>query len=488
MNPNKKIRRFGLFLIFLLSVSIVRPAAAAGLFEPGETSYWMGTYFKGKKLGFSYAKIVTTEDAVNVSSKVFFKLKSQGVDQTTTFSQETHLTPELELKRFTLLQEIMGSRQKVDGRVKDGRLKYRVTGLGFDKTQSVRFPASALPSTTFLLNIVKDGLAVGKKGRRAVFLEPFQMFLDLQYEVLRKETVKHEGRDVKAFVMKHQMSGMESTLWIAENGTVLKEVTSQGFESRLEPEHVARKLGDDAMSISSLITLSIVKIDQAMPRPGEKRRLKMKLSKLRAPDLIPQDHRQKVLRSEVSADGTHAAEILVSTEPDSVARPSVRPVAAFSDPALLAETPEVQSKHRLIRTLAKELVGDVPDAWEASKTINQWVYNNLEKSLVDSVSALNALKQRKGECQSHTYLFTALARAAGIPTKIVNGLVYSPQFQGFLYHAWPEVYVGEWRALDPTFGQDHVDATHIKLSEGAREGPFKLMEFVGKVEIDVLEN
>jgi transglutaminase-like putative cysteine protease len=81
-------------------------------------------------------------------------------------------------------------------------------------------------------------------------------------------------------------------------------------------------------------------------------------------------------------------------------------------------------------------------------------------------------------------LFTALARAANIPTRIVNGLVYSAEYEGFLYHAWPEVYVGEWRALDPTFGQDRVDATHIKLTEGTSEGLFRLMEFVGKVEID----
>jgi hypothetical protein len=112
------------------------------------------------------------------------------------------------------------------------------------------------------------------------------------------------------------------------------------------------------------------------------------------------------------------------------------------------------------------------------------VYNNLEKELVDTVTALDALHERRGECQSHTYLYTALARAAGIPTRIVNGLVYSKEYAGFLYHAWPEVYVGEWRALDPTFGQSVVDATHIKLTEGAKDGPFGLMEFVGKVEID----
>jgi|TARA_Y100000031_G_scaffold5937_1_gene7256 transglutaminase/protease-like cytokinesis protein 3 len=111
----------------------------------------------------------------------------------------------------------------------------------------------------------------------------------------------------------------------------------------------------------------------------------------------------------------------------------------------------------------------------------------MEKALVDTVTAVDALRERRGECQSHTYLFTALARAAGIPTKVVNGLVYSEDYGGFLYHAWPEVFVGQWRALDPTLGQDSVDATHIKLTENEREDPLKLMEFVGRVGIEIVE-
>jgi len=153
---------------------------------------------------------------------------------------------------------------------------------------------------------------------------------------------------------------------------------------------------------------------------------------------------------------------------------------------LLAETSEIQSGHPMIRALSRDLVEGQKNAWNAAKIINLWVYDNMEKSLVDSFTALHALQDRRGECQSHTNLFTALARAAGIPTRVVNGLVYSSEFKGFVYHAWPEVYVGEWRALDPTFGQIVVDATHIKLSEGGYEGVVKLMEFIGKVKIDIL--
>lgn len=458
------------------------------LFAPGETTEWMGTYYKGKKLGFTFAKMRVTEDEITVDSKVFFRLQAGGADQTTTFSQNTHLTPDLRLKDFSLVQMIMGSRQEVEARRENEKLVYRIKGLGFDKTKSIAFSPATAPSATFLLNIVRDGLTVGKKGKIPIFMEPFQMLMDVEYNILRKEPFVYEGKPVDTFVIFHWVAGMESTLWVAESGSVMQEVTTQGFESRKEPEHIAIDLGDEAMTVSSLITLSLVKPGKNISQPGKKRQMQMKLSKMRSSDLIPQDHRQKVMQSEKAEDGTYASVLLINAEPQKVKQAVVRPVAAFAQPEYLEDSAEVQSKHPLIRSLAKELVGDTTDAWEASRKINQWVFNNLEKVLVDSASALNALKTRKGECQSHTYLFTALARAAGIPTKIVNGLVYSPTYQGFLYHAWPEVFVGEWRALDPTFGQDVVDATHIKLSEGQKDDQFKLMEFVGKVQIELIEN
>ena len=180
--------------------------------------------------------------------------------------------------------------------------------------------------------------------------------------------------------------------------------------------------------------------------------------------------------------------VQINSEPEKPVRSANLPFKNIPDPIYLEDSLEVQSKNGMIRALARELTQGETDAWKLSLRINQWVFSNLKKELVDTVTALDALQQRRGECQSHTYLFTAIARAAGIPTKIVNGLVYSPEYKGFLYHAWPEVYVGEWRALDPTFGQDLVDATHIKLAEGKGDAVLKMMEFVGRVKIELIEN
>jgi transglutaminase-like putative cysteine protease len=98
---------------------------------------------------------------------------------------------------------------------------------------------------------------------------------------------------------------------------------------------------------------------------------------------------------------------------------------------------------------------------------------------------VDVLEVRKGDCNEHTSLYTALARAAGIPTKICIGVVYKDGL--FYYHAWPAVYLDGWRPMDPTFGQDLADATHIKILEGGFERQADLLRVVGKMSVTVLE-
>jgi len=338
------------------------------------------------------------------------------------------------------------------------------------------------------LNILREGLTVGKKGRYRIFLEPYQMMSNLDYEVLRKEVFTYQGKPFDTFVVAQRISGIESTIWVDADGTVFKEVTNQGLESRKEPEQVATHMEGQGLSVSNMITMSLVKPNREIKNPGKIRQIKLKISELSGPEMIPSDHRQKILQSVPKGKKSYISTVQINSEPEKPVPSATLPFKKIPDPIYLEDSLEVQSKHGMIRALARELTQGEKDAWKLSLRINQWVFSNLKKELVDTVTALDALQQRRGECQSHTYLFTAIARAAGIPTKIVNGLVYSPEYKGFLYHAWPEVYVGEWRALDPTFGQDLVDATHIKLTEGKGDAVLKLMEFVGRVKIELLEN
>jgi transglutaminase-like putative cysteine protease len=71
---------------------------------------------------------------------------------------------------------------------------------------------------------------------------------------------------------------------------------------------------------------------------------------------------------------------------------------------------------------------------------------------------------------------------------MVAGTVYaSPDGASgaFYYHAWNLVWLGDWVAVDPTFGQFPADATHVALVVGGPEKDIALIGVIGRMRFDV---
>jgi hypothetical protein len=85
-------------------------------------------------------------------------------------------------------------------------------------------------------------------------------------------------------------------------------------------------------------------------------------------------------------------------------------------------------------------------------------------------SALETMSRRSGDCTEAAVLLAALGRAAGIPTRVANGLVYSREsYHGvsnaWMPHSWTLAWVdGHWRSFD--LALDKFDSTHIALTIG----------------------
>ena len=92
-------------------------------------------------------------------------------------------------------------------------------------------------------------------------------------------------------------------------------------------------------------------------------------------------------------------------------------------------------------------------------------------------------------CRDYATLYTALARAAGVPTRLCAGIVYADG--KFFYHAWAESFVGQWVAFDPTLYDpkqaSFVDATHIKFAQGDVTQMFEVVSIVGRLKIHIVE-
>ena len=50
------------------------------------------------------------------------------------------------------------------------------------------------------------------------------------------------------------------------------------------------------------------------------------------------------------------------------------------------------------------------------------------------------------------------------------------------------MWVGQWVAMDPAFGQDIADATHLKFVEGTLRDAIGVYGFFSKLKIEVLES
>jgi hypothetical protein len=130
----------------------------------------------------------------------------------------------------------------------------------------------------------------------------------------------------------------------------------------------------------------------------------------------------------------------------------------------------VQSDAAEIRALAHTAVA--PGSIAARMhSLEQVVYRHMSgnRATLGYASALQALRSRSGDCTEFALLLAALARANGLPARVVAGLAYSSSFTGrkdvFSPHAWVQVWDGRrWRSFDAGLGD--FESTHVALAIG----------------------
>lgn len=159
----------------------------------------------------------------------------------------------------------------------------------------------------------------------------------------------------------------------------------------------------------------------------------------------------------------------------------VRPVTNPAYAEWLRELDGIEVNSPEIQSLAKEIVGDETNAYKAATNIRKWINSNITYEEISENSALATLKAKKGVCRHKALLFAAIARSAGIPTRVVAGCRIDKGY--FWGHAWVECYVGEWVPLDPTISNNLVDASHVRLYRGGKDC-FAMIHKISSAQID----
>jgi hypothetical protein len=327
-----------------------------------------------------------------------------------------------------------------------------------------------LPGTIPLILAAK-GFPSGKfelSGLDPISLATSNMLVDVTGKT--QIVVSGQKFDVNKVVI--TTSGVSSNSFITNDGMVVLEEETGNMAMTLTTKEKALDVPETIHNWDMLKSLAVNAMGQ-IPNARECDYLKVELDGIEGAGFDLDDDFQRVVSQ---------SPLVIEIKPAGLRKSGI-PGEKF-----IKAQPMVQSNDPRIMLKAKQVVGNIKDDSLQISTLTSWVYANVEKDYAISLpSATEVLRVKKGDCNEHSALYTALSRSLGIPTKICLGIVYKDGL--FYYHAWPAVYFnGRWVPVDPTFGQQLADATHIKLIEGSYESTVGLMRVIGKLTVRVIDS
>jgi len=475
---------------------------------------WTGLYFGQKKVGYSVARTASTmyhsKPALRETSHTVTRLVLLGANVEEDEASEAITDLKHKPLEQTLDVKSNGSALHLEARFDYSANKvYCTLGNGPGAThKTLIIPDGAdLTADTNSLTEGKD-LAVGKTFK-FYYLQPLSVkLLPATLQVTGKATLKSDsGKDVSAFEIHADLPEGKMIGWAGANGSLIKSELHLGAITMTMVQET-KDHALDAAYLSPALTPAIagaptqpadfadataLKPDHALPQPRALRYLKATISGVPEQNMVPSDARQTSRRAsgEAGGDGV-TADFTVRAERFTAADASQWPTR---DPSLLpylAKAAYLETDDIPIQKTAIQLRGKETNLYKIASNIRDWVHSVMtpDPSIGVMRSAKDVYGRRRGVCRDYATLYTALARAAGVPTRLCAGIVYADG--KFFYHAWAESYVGQWVAFDPTIYDkkqaSFVDATHIKFAQGDVTQMFEVVSIVGRLKIHIVES
>jgi len=433
---------------------------------------WFGIYQQGRKIGYAHTSILPEADTYRLSEESQLDILALGSVQRVKTVINSYTTKNFLLKYFDFSMQSESSLMKIKGAVVGKKLVLDIETGGQTRTERILLKEPPYLSPNIRPALILLGLEPGKKFRFPLFNPATMSTEDATITVVSSEHIKVGDKEQTIYKLNEAYQGMETTSWITQDGETIKEESPLGYVLLQESAKEAIKLNKKGPAVD-IITLTRI------PSDVIKESFQVKYFKARLKGVSLNGFQLEGDRQTLTGD---TIEIRAQDQASSYQLPYTgKEQNEYLQPNAL-----IQSDDKKIINQAAKILSGERNAREAAKKLNDWVYTALVKKPVVSIpSALEVLNQREGDCNEHTALYTALARAAGIPTRMAAGIVYMED--GFYYHAWPEVWLGAWTAIDPTFNQFPADATHIRFATGNLDTQSQILRLVGKLKVEVVE-
>lgn len=482
---------------------MARLTEAALSLAPGVNFYTLR--LGDRSVGLANSRLDTVPDGFLLEDILSLELPALGQTGTAVVRTLVNLSPALVMRDFSFSLDSDLGRYSARGIVQgDTLLEVEIDAGGARQTVTHRLPQPPIFAAALPIRLaVGEGLEVGGRHRFPVFDPSSLSTRSVDVHVTEHDTIAvpdsaEFNRDTGRWTVAHLDSipawrivevygGMNVESWVDADGRVIRASSPLGFSMEQTEYELARQAQEDIPGLEGspldddVILSTAIQSNVDLGEVRDYQELRFLLSGVDLEGFQLQGGRQRL-----------AGDTLVVTredwrgiEPDFDDLPYPR--MDFLE--YLQPEPLIQSDDEGIIQAAERMARWQNIGRNAPKSITvrltRGIYGMLRKEVTFSIpNAVQVLDAGRGDCNEHTVLFVAMARALGLPSRTAVGLVYLND--AFFYHAWPEVWLGQWVAVDPTFGQYPADAAHLRFVVGGLAQQVEILRLIGNLEIQVL--
>jgi transglutaminase-like putative cysteine protease len=164
----------------------------------------------------------------------------------------------------------------------------------------------------------------------------------------------------------------------------------------------------------------------------------------------------------------------------------------------LARNSFLDTSDPVLKKLATEGAGEATSPMAMAHNLRKFVADYITKKdlSVGFATASETAQSHEGDCTEHAVLLAALGRIRHVPTRVVAGLVYLPEYEGqnniLGFHMWTQFYISnQWVDYDSAvtdglhpywrLGFVATDLNDVSLSDFSME----LMSWMAEMKISV---
>ena len=438
--------------------------------------HWYNLALMNTKIGYMHLSTDKTEyqgeEVDRHKIDMVMNFKALGTDVTLEITRVEYTGSDLMPRHFLSTSNESGLKQ-VEGRIVDG-IAYIKTTLNGETTESeVPVPPDTISEHVGVESLFRQGLKIGEKRDFHIFSFDLLKPVKTEIEVEGQDTLTYQSSEKQVYILRQtldMMNGITAKVWLDSDGVNYRtEIPMMGLSMVTTKTDKETALGD-IEEVDVVLKTRILPSGKRPTPKAENFKAELKLPAGNIADAIMSNSQQQLVVTSEKA-GKLSIQVPTVTAEDCPNLPIRDAEGEF-----LGASAYIQTDAPTIHAKAEEILDGEVNSWRAAEKLCEWVYTAItDKKMSGGFgSSLTVLETLSGDCTEHTVLFIALARAAGIPARICSGIAFARD--AFYYHFWPEVYVGRWVQMDPTFGQTIADANHIQLGGSVVESD-NLMEF-----------